>query len=40
MRKAIVQNSKVLSGYFHSNIGWEGFAGLIFVFSFLILGQL
>jgi hypothetical protein len=40
MRKAIEQNSKVLGGNFITNIGWEGFAGLFFVSSFLILGQL
>jgi hypothetical protein len=40
MTKAIAQNGKAISGYFLTNIGWEGFVGLFLVSGFLIFGQL
>lgn len=40
MERIINQNGKMLSGYFISNIGWEGCLGLCFVAAFLILGQM
>lgn len=40
MATVIKENGKMLSGYFLTNIGWEGFVGLFAVTSFLMLGQI
>ncbi len=40
MAAAITKNSKELSGYFSTKIGWEGFTGLFIVASFLMLGPI